>query len=187
MQIWDKFKINEIKDLTDLITGIGVLIAGIWILWKYLSQGEYHPKIEMAVKIRYIDTNDNKFLLELTADLTNKGSVRQYVKEFTFDLLYQTSDDNLECGEETINFQTMFKHKAISRRSWVPERWGFSFIDAGVCQQYTYLTSLPENAIHATLYSRFKHISKIKKLLNKENFHTASKTFNLKKLIKEDS
>lgn len=169
MQIW-------VTIAKDIIAALAILIGGGWTLWKFVIQRESHPKIEFRLDLRVLGKFDDRILVETVAIVENKGLVRHYINDFSFDLLYLQEGDQLKVGDEKINGQVLFQ-KEISKKYWIPKQWYYSFIDSQVTQEYTFITSLPSNAEYALLYAQF-HYPK-----SRGDFHTAQKTFNIKKQL----
>lgn len=153
----------------DIATVIAIIIGGTWTLLKFGINREKYAKIEFNLDLMFLNKVSGQQIIELVAIVQNKGLVRQKIKEWTFDLLFITDNDPVEITDPIINFQVKFK-KAISKRGWVPDNWGYTFIDGGTTQQYTYLTIMPENAKLLIINSRFIYPGNI-------DFHSAQKTF----------
>lgn len=135
---------------------IAIILGGLWVLWIFFLERTLYAKIEFDVDLNLVGKQGDKLLVELTAYLTNKGKVRQKIREFEFTLLYLDENSSLSLGsEEEINQQVKFDK--LRKGHWKPSTWNYTFIDAGVRQRYTYITTAPSNAIFLLLYSRFKY------------------------------
>ncbi len=166
-------EINDYISITkDIIASIAIIVGGGWTLWKFVIQRESHPKIEFQLDLRVLGKYDNRIIVETVATIENKGLVRHYINDFSFNLLYLKAGDKIEIGDERINEQVLFK-KEVSKKYWIPPDWYYSFIDPKVKQEYTYVTSLPIDSEYALLYGQF-HYPK-----SKGDFHTAQKTFKI--------
>jgi hypothetical protein len=113
---------------------------------------------------------DDQLLVEAVAVVDNKGSVRQSLSDFRFDLHYLPQDGKVIEGDDHINRQTCFQ-PVVRRRYWTPPDWGKSFVDPGVIQRFTDVTSLRRNAAFALLYARFRYPGHF------GSFHTAQRAF----------
>jgi len=107
----------------------------------------------------------------------NKGLVRHWITEFTFDLLHYSDNDKYGRGDQRINYQVMFQKEQGNRKiSWIPGDWYYSFVDPGIKQKYTYLADVPADSKYLLIHSQFKYKS------GKDDFHTAQKAFNMEEL-----
>jgi hypothetical protein len=144
--------------------------------------GDYNKKRELLNKIvtsgrlRQLGTLKNSHIVEIIAIVENKGSVRHFVNDFKFDLLYLSKDHEIKEGDERINKQLLFE-KIIDKRYWIPPSWYNSFIDAGIVQNYTYVTTIPIEAKFILVYAQFKYPGFSRFLPIGRTFHTAQKTF----------
>jgi hypothetical protein len=167
---------DSLKDWSEVIENIfaslAILIGGAWTLWRFGLFRERFAKIEFNLDLKVLGKSNDHYIIELMAIIENKGSVRQSIKEWTFDLLYLGPNDIIDENQSDINHQVRF-NKKISRRPWVPNDWYITFIDGGTTQKYTYLTSVPGNVEFLSLYSRFIYP-------NTKDFHSAQKTFSLR-------
>jgi len=171
-----------IKDWSEIVKnvleGLAICGAAVWALFRFGLFRERYAKIEFNLDCRYLGKSNHCRLVELIAVIENKGLVRQYIKEWTFDLLLLDDSTMIDETDSTINYQVKFFNKKISKRPWVPASWYTTFIDAGTRQVYTYLTAVPENTKFITLYSRFIYPSS-------NDFHSSQKTFELDYLVRQ--
>lgn len=167
---------------------IGIIVGAIWVYLRFIRTRESHPKIEFNIDLKSLGRQDKKILIEIIANLENKGQVRHWVNNFTCDVLILRSVDSVVPGDKRINYQTLFeKYNPIKsydgdrtgRIVWIPEKWYESFIDGGIKQQYTYLTEVPENTAFISIYSQFYYEG--------DDFQTAQKTFSVEQLEKNAS
>jgi hypothetical protein len=166
------------KDNTEIVknilTSIAILVGGGWTFWRFVLQREGNSKIQFNVDLKVIGVHKDKFIVEVIAMVENKGLVRHYVNDFRFDLLYLSDKQDIVEGDESINKQVLFE-KIVSKRYWIPPDWYYSFIDAGVTQNYTYTTFLPIESKYALVFAQFKYPDR------KSDFHTSQKTFAIQK------
>ena len=184
--------VTQMKEIVEIIESlaktIGLVVGAIWIYFRFIRTRENHPKIEFSVSIRLLGRQDNKILIEITADVENKGLVRHWINNFTCDVLILQSNDLVIHGDKRINHQLLFeKYNPIKldnenrqkRIVWIPKDWYESFIDAGIKQQYTYLTAVPETTTFISIYSQFYYKDK--------DFQTSQKTFSIEQLEKNNN
>ena len=147
--------LKQFKELSETIEAfskcIALLIGGFWVYRKYIKTRENCPKIQFDVDLNYLGQQDNKILIEIIARMENKGLVRHWINDLTFNIFILETNDKVEFGREKINYQLAFKKhypdadRANSRIVVIPPNFGDSFVDPGVCQQYTYLSAIPKD------------------------------------------
>jgi hypothetical protein len=162
----------------DSATAFAIAIGGIWALWKFVIRREARAKIQFSLELNVVGMSRDRWLVEATAVVENKGLVRHSVSDFRFDLHYLPEDAELADGDERINHQVLFR-PVVRKRYWIPPNWMNTFVDAGVVQRYTYVTSLPGDAAFALLYAQFKYPDA------ESEFHTAQAVFNVRSIIQD--
>ena len=85
-----------------IVSAFGIIIGGGWVIWKFSIQGEAHPKVEFDVECEVIGSQDRQKIIQITACLHNKGSVRHKIdgKEFFYKILYLLDTDKVLNGYE---------------------------------------------------------------------------------------
>ncbi len=149
-------------------TAIAVIVGGGWAFWRFLLQREGHSRIEFNVELDVLGQCGSETLADVVAVITNRGSVRHWIKDFHFDALYLGKDGPLAEREGTGH--VAFR-KLIARRHWVSPEWEGTFIDPGVTQRYTYVTHFPPSAAYVLIYAKFNYPD------DESAFHTAQRTF----------
>jgi len=135
---------------------IAIIIGGLWVFWKFILNRESESKIEINLELNILGATRNEYILEINANLTNKGLVRHIVKNFSFELRYLLESDPIKKGDEMIDFQLLFPNSVLPEtRQWVSREWYKAFVDAGVTRKFTYITYLPIKASYALLLTRF--------------------------------
>ncbi len=172
------YLIKHHEEIKNLLTSFAILLGGIWTIWRFVLQREGNAKIQFNVDFRIVGILKNKYIVEVIAIVENKGKVRHYVNDFKFDLLYLSQDHEIEEGDKRINNQLLFE-KIIDKRYWIPPSWYDSFIDAGVVQNYTYVTHVPIEAKFALVYAQFKYPAFSRLIPIGKTFHTAQRTFKI--------
>ena len=160
---------KAIADVTsNFVTAFGIVVGGGWALWKFGIQRKAHPKIEFDLELNILGKQTESLIVEVIAKVTNKGLVRHWLRDFSFDLLYLPKDQPIQLGDERINMQVLFT-PVFKKRYWIPSTWLETFIDPGICQRYTYVASAPANAVYLLVFAQFKYPD------SKSAFHTAQK------------
>jgi hypothetical protein len=162
------------KDLADIVknvaSAIAIVVGGGWALWRFVLQLEAHARIEFDLDLRVLGSQGERLLVEVLAIITNRGVVRHWLSDLRFDLHHLRRDQELVEGDDRINRQVLFD-PLVRKRYWIPPVWRSSFIDPGVTQRYTYVTSIPADSSYLLLYAQFKYPDQ------ESEFHTAQKTF----------
>jgi hypothetical protein len=170
----DEFK-TSCESVQSILTSIAIAAGGFWTYWKFVWSRENRPKIEFNISLNEIGALNEKIIVEIIATIENKGIARHWISEFTVDVFYLTSEDEVKLGSEKINGQVEFRKLNPEKIYLVPKKWDGSFIDSGIKQDYTYLYYVPEKAKYVTISSQFKYAEL------KSDFHTAQRTFRLEK------
>lgn len=179
---------KEIKETLEIIesatTIIGFVVGGFWVYFRFNRTRENHPKIEFDVDLRVIGRQDNKIIIEVVANVTNKGLVRHWINNFTCNVLILKINSPVVHGDERINHQILFEKYNPQKQTddptgkqrivWIPKDWYESYVDPGIKQQYTYLTDIPESTSFVSIYSHF--------YCKNNDFQTAQKTFSIEQL-----
>lgn len=160
--------------LQSLFTITALLVGGWWTYWKFIRQREDCPKTEFDLDIKFVGTQDGKYLIEVSANVTNKGLVRHRLADFTLNVHYLLPDDPLVSGGPRINHQIDFIHSInhdenIKDRFLVPWK---PFVDPGVTQSFIHITSIPIEATFVLLWSKFRYEN-----IRDTNRHLAQKVF----------
>ncbi len=164
--------IRVLEAIQSVVTTLAIVIGGGWTFWKFVLQRESKAKIEFDVDIRVVGKEKDKILVEAIAIIANRGLIRHKITDFTFKLFYLTENDELNEGDEKINYQVVFNKLESKKRSWIPQNWKYTFIDPGVVQHYRYVTVLPGDTKYALLNGSFKYPKE-------KTFHKAQKAFNI--------
>lgn len=179
-----------------LITAAGIIVGGIWVLYRFGLYRERFPSMEIVNGIKYLGENKEEYLLELYCVVENKGKVRKWVAPLDFELLYLKDDEpfvwNPEMNDE-INFNQVVQEHAHygNRKFWVYPDWYIPFVDGQSKKRFQYLIAVPKSCHYLSLNTRFidfnnkdKAVEHILHLLNKEKSPAGAqeKTWNEKSL-----
>jgi len=142
------------ETLKNFAEAIAILIGGGWAYYKFILQRERYSKTELDLDFKILGVQNGFYIVELAVNCHNKGSVREYIDDFTFNLLLLSDDTNIAKGDERILNQLQFK-KHISKQNWIPDKWGYTFFDPGIPLHYSHVTCLPLNTTFVLLQTRF--------------------------------
>ena len=145
---------------------LAIIAGGAWAFWRYVYQGDFKRRVSFAVDVNFVTVHRDAWLVELVAKVDNKGLVSHKITSFEFKLRCINPEDGLEESTKA-NGQTDIPHK-LKEGSWIPAGWENTFVRPGVCNTYTYVTTIPTQAVAAVLLGRFNY-------QGRDAFHTASK------------
>jgi len=148
------------KDLAGIVQTIvqtaAVGVAGWWAYRKFVRRREDFPHVEFTVSIIVLGREQDQLLVELTATIENKGSVRHEMTDVSFDLRCVLRGERLELGDARINHQVLFG-QVVQQGSWIPTSWESTFIEPQTRQRYSFIAQAPRSASFLLLHGRFKY------------------------------
>ena len=138
-------------------TTIATLISAGWLLWLFIVKREAEPSAELDFDLKFVGSQDAKWLVEVLARLCNKGSVRLWYDDFEVVVRYLLPDDKVLDGTEKIFYQLECKRTINERIGNVPRKFSnASYIDPKLTFQHSYITFLPENATFVWVQLRMR-------------------------------
>jgi hypothetical protein len=147
------------KDVTagiqSVVTAAALLGGGWWALARFWREREGALRIQFDLAVRFIGYRVEIWLVELIATLENKGKIRHKIKEFTFQLSYLTSAgeiSSVDASKLIVPFQNI-----AASGSWLSKNWLYTFVEPGVKQSFTVVTTIPEEALYLYLSARFDY------------------------------
>lgn len=163
--------LDEAKTLVEIIKNLvettAVTVGGVWAYYRFVRQREAHPHIQFDVDVIFVVRQGNQWLVELQAQIENKGKVQHRISNLSFDLRCLSTTDAIVDGDENINYQVDLS-RLVKKGSWIPSSWDWTFIEPGTTQRYSFIAALPSDATCALLHSRFKYAGE-------GEFHTADR------------
>jgi len=182
--MFEKDTIEAVKNYAQAVQSVATVIAiifgGIWAYFRFIRQREHSLKVEFTIDAEFIGFQDKKWLVEIIANVENKGAVLHKISDFYFLLRYVKTADELDDGEENINFQTNIEHFR-KKGYFIPQNWEYSFIEPGIKNEYKYVTTLPIEATFVLIHGKFKYQS------DEHEFHTAIKLKKVPSLEKSNT
>ena len=166
----------SLSDLESLITILAILIAGLWALFRFGIAREQYPKLQFDLQLNKLGASRDKQIIELVAVISNKGMVRQYIRDFTFNILVFDDNTPFDMIDEKIEKRLKFKELAKGRHWDNPAHK--PFVDGGMSRTFSYVTALEKEVKFVMIYSKFHHKSKYWLIPRSEQYHI-SKTFAL--------
>lgn len=149
--------ITEFKDLaaaiSDVTTAVAIVLGGIWAYWKFSIQRERDPRAEFDLAAEFVGQQDGKWLIEVSARLTNKGKVRHPMTDATMNVRYLLSSDAVVESQDPTHFRQLSFPHAVGRR----KIWQDSYIDPGLEFRNSYIIWVPAQATYVLLLCKFRY------------------------------
>src|SRR5207249_2583172 len=76
------------------------IVSAIWVYWHFLIRREGEPGAEIEIDVNFVGRQRGKWLIEVSATLTNRSFVRHNYQDFQLKLRYLLSEDDVIDGEE---------------------------------------------------------------------------------------
>jgi hypothetical protein len=161
------------ETINSLVSAIAILFGGIWVLYRFGLHREAHPRIEFDLELRYLGSHKSGTHVEVAAVLTNRGQVRHWINQYSLDLRVLKSGDPVVAGGPDLLCQTEFPHQLLDNQSLVSRSMDATFVDPGITQHYTFVTSVPADTVLVLVSARFSYRD------SQSEFHTAQRAWNL--------
>lgn len=166
MEIQDGFPFLNVflKSLTILAT----LIGGLWVWSKYIIERALIPPAEFSLDFNFLGTKEENSIVECLLLLKNIGNSTLVVKDIMIRIKYLGKNDNISIftdKKEGAKFGRLNFPNSRSRDfSEGKKRFtviGYdTFVQPGVRQIYTLVTTIPEDASFLLLKGEFKYAQK---------------------------
>lgn len=136
---------NQLISMTPLLVA---LVSAMWVLWHFLIRREGEPGAEIEIKVDFVGKQKEKWLIEVSAILTNRSYVRHEYKDFQLRVRYLLPDDEVIDGDEKkVNLQIHFPRTIDDR---VNRKCRFfanaAYIDPRLSFRHSYITFIPADA-----------------------------------------
>ena len=135
---------NQILSITPLVVAI---VSAMWVYWHFLIRREGEPGAEIEINVDFVGQQESKWLIEVSAILTNRSFVRHDYQDFQLKIRYLLPTDEVTDGSEKINFQLNFPRIIDERLS---ERCRYfanvAYIDPRLSFRHSYITFIPAEA-----------------------------------------
>jgi len=167
----EKLQIDQTKVIRDfwkdwsaiaqaIATTISIVIVGGWVFVRFVWAQEMYPNIEFTADINTADINllgahQDWMIAELIAYIENKGKVQHKMTQFTFSLDALLDQDPVDVDKRwggQVNFP-----QAIAEGSFLPDTFGYFFVDPGTKAKYSWVARVPIQAKFLLLHCRFEY------------------------------
>ena len=166
----------SLDELQSLFTILAILLAGLWTIFRFGIAREQYPKLQFDLSLNQLGTSRDKQIVELVAVITNKGIIRQYIRNFKFNIL--VFDDTTPFDMTDTEIEKRLKFKEFSKGLNWDDPDHSAFVDGGMSRTFSYVTALEKDVRFVMIYSKFYHKSKYWLMPRAEQYHI-SKTFAL--------
>lgn len=138
------------------IQAIAFITAGGWAYWKFIYQRQKEPATDIDIDARFIGTQDNKWIIEVTSTLENKSLVRHSYKDFQVGIRYLEDQDIIEDGDVEISYQIKCG-KSINDRINGEKRYfsNVNYINPNQIFKHRYITYIPVSASFIWVQCKF--------------------------------
>jgi hypothetical protein len=99
---------NILEKLPDYIQAFAILIGGGWVYWKFIYQRQKEPATDIDIDVRFVGTQNEKWIIEVTCSLENKSLVRHTYRDFQLTVRYLLAGDEVEDGPKELQYQLKF-------------------------------------------------------------------------------
>jgi len=149
--------VTDFKDIAQGVSAIAstlaIMLGGAWAYWKFSVQREREPRAEFDLTAEFVGKQDDKWLIEVSARLANKGKVRHPMNNATISLRYLRAGDTISESDDPRHFRQLAFPHSIGRRPV----WKDSYIDPDLEFRNSYVTWVPANATYVLLLCHFQY------------------------------
>ena len=145
------------ESLGKLVTLVAAVAGGWWAFEKWRKRDEHFPRIYFEVSVNFLGIKDDRIIVELLANLENKGVVPLRIKDFTFKLRGLKKTDEIVRGGSNIRGQLNFPH-LLEDGVFIPLEWGHSFIYPGIMTEYNFVASIPDDVVYVRMQGDFEYL-----------------------------
>jgi hypothetical protein len=147
-----------IQEISSLITIFALITAGAWTWYRFGISREQYAKLQFDLTLKQLGESRDKIIIELAANITNKGIARQYIRHFRFNIL--TFDDDMPFDLSDLRIEKRLKFSEMDKGlRWVSSEHP-AFVDGGISQDFTYVTAVDKNVRFVMIYAKFDNLTK---------------------------
>jgi hypothetical protein len=144
---------NQVLSITPLLFAI---ISAVWFYWLFISRREAEPGAELQINVDFVGQQKAKWLIEVSAILTNRSLVRHRYLDFRVNIRYLLPADEIVDGKievvddkiKDLHYQTNFPHTIDERIPKGEKRYfaNAEYIDPKLSFRHSYITFVPAEA-----------------------------------------
>ena len=156
----------SLSEITSIVTILAIILAGLWTLFRFGIAREQYPKLQFDLHLNPLGVSRDKLIIELVANISNKGIARQYIRDFRFNIL--TFDDEMPFDMSDTKIENRLKFNKVNYKDeneakrelkWIDSKYPV-FVDGGISREFRYVTALDSNVRFVMIYSKFDHEDK---------------------------
>ena len=158
-------------DNKTLITLMLALFGTAWTLYRYFKEGLNRPRIEFDIECNTLGPQGKNYLAEFTVFAFNKGNIKFTFPDIRLRVLGITRDSDLLLWKghgKRLDFPIKLFNEQV-----IPPKFKYIFVEPGVKQGITYVTTVPENIKFIVARASFKYRFR-------NAIHTREKVFEIK-------
>lgn len=149
--------LQELSSVVDIVQGVvtsaAIMVGGTWALLRFYREREAVPRLQWELELRRIAATEGAVLIEVTANIENKGKVRHEIRSFAAELSLIHAA-NLTGAREALSYEP---GSTVVTVSLMPKASEYTFIEPGVSARYCELVVLPVGATAVYAYARFDY------------------------------
>jgi hypothetical protein len=162
--MWTRF----ISIVTDHWLGLTSLVTAGWFLWLFIIKREATPGSELELDVDFVGQQDDKWLIEVVAKLTNRSSVRNWYDHFRVVVRYFLPSDTIVDGPSKVNHQLLCTRSIDERIDGQTRHYAnAAYIDPHLTFRHSYVTYIPKGAtfvwVQVRLIFRHRDLSRLGK------------------------
>jgi hypothetical protein len=138
---------NQIISNTTLLLAA---VSAMWIIWLFLTKRQGEPGGELQIHVDFVGQQNDNWLIEVSAILTNRSLVRHRYGAFRLKVRYLLPDDIIKDGVKKLNYQLYFPRTIDEGANRINKKPRFfanaEYIDPGLSFRHSYITFVPAKA-----------------------------------------
>jgi len=160
--------IDVLEIIATCLTILAVSLGGLWAYTKFIMERGLLPPIEFTIDCNQVGEQKNKLLIELLLHLNNKGSSTLVAKDISARILFIDRENELATFNNPnkptfgrVNFPNKLAKSIVGDStdcsSMIPIIPYDTFVQPGVDQIYTYITSVPNTTTFLYVLAQFRY------------------------------
>lgn len=157
--------------LPSYIQAFAIIAAGGWAYRKFIYQRANEPATDIDIDLKFVGTQDNQWIIEVTSFLKNQSLVRHEYKDFQVSVRYLVPEDKVKDSDKKIlKYQLDFPQSIDDRLPKGEKRFfeNVAYINPKQEFKHRYITSIPINATFVWVQCKFLFIMGKKVKMNSQ-------------------
>ena len=158
-----------LKYVLPIIQTVVVVAGAIWAYFRFFREGTHNPRVQFSVDCEFLGPQNGRYVAAFTITAKNCGHIEQHFREIRIRVR------GIEAGADLSTWETRpplleFPMEEFETYNIVPRRSQYFFVRPSVEQQFSFVTSVPENWKFILARATFKYE-------RTSEIHTAEKAF----------